>query len=40
MKKNLGPEEIAHLRESIEEVQRDIRELIAFLQSKLDARKT
>jgi hypothetical protein len=39
-RKNLGPDEIARLRASIEEVQRDLREIIAFLQAKLDARKT
>jgi hypothetical protein len=38
-RKNLGPDEIARLRARIEEAQHEIRELIAFLQSKLDARK-
>jgi hypothetical protein len=39
MKKNLGPEEVARLRAGIEDAQRQIRELIAFLQAKLEARQ-
>jgi hypothetical protein len=37
MKKNLGPEEVARLRAGIEDVQRQVRELIAFIQAKLEA---
>jgi hypothetical protein len=39
-RKNLGPEEIERIRAGIEEVQRELRQIIAFLQAKLDARKT
>jgi hypothetical protein len=39
MKKSLGPEEIARLRAGIEDAQRQIRELIAFLQAKLEPRE-
>jgi hypothetical protein len=39
MKKSMGPEEIARLRAGIEDAQRQIRELIAFLQAKLEARQ-
>jgi hypothetical protein len=34
-KKSLTPEEIGKLRAGIADVQRDLREVIAFLQSKL-----
>ena len=39
-RKNLGPEEIERIRAGIEEVQRELRQIIDFLQAKLDARKT
>ena len=34
-KKSLTPEEIDKLREGLLEIQRDLREVIAFIQSKL-----
>jgi len=34
-KKNLTPEEIEKLREGLMEIQRDLREVLSFLQSKL-----
>jgi hypothetical protein len=36
MKKSLGPEEIARLKARIEDAQRQIRDLRAFLQAKLE----
>jgi hypothetical protein len=39
MKKNLGPDEIVRLRADIEDAQRQIRELIAFLQAKLEGQQ-
>jgi hypothetical protein len=34
-KKSLTPEEIDKVREGIAEIQRDLREVLAFIQSKL-----